>query len=62
VECSATDANGNTGSASFNLTVEDTTPPTVASHDDVTVEATGPGWRDRDVHQSVGEATSSMAR
>ena len=43
VDCSATDANGNTGSASFNLTVEDTTPPAVASHADVTVEATGPG-------------------
>src|SRR5205823_11642225 len=33
VNCSATDAHGNTGSGSFTVTVQDTTPPTIdASH------------------------------
>jgi hypothetical protein len=46
VNCSATDSHGNTGSASFTVTVNfsDTTPPTFTSvPSDMTVEATGPG-------------------
>jgi hypothetical protein len=43
VTCSATDAHNNTGTKSFKITVQDTTPPVLASHVDVTVEATGPG-------------------
>ena len=43
VTCSATDAAGNTGSASFDVTVQDTTAPTLLNVPaDFTVEATGP--------------------
>ena len=42
VTCNATDAHGNTGSASFTVTVTDTTAPVVTPPADVTVEATGP--------------------
>ena len=42
VTCSATDAHGNTGSASFTVTVTDTTAPVVTPPADVTVEATSP--------------------
>ena len=42
VTCSATDAAGNTGSASFTVTVQDTTPPTiVGTPSNITLEATG---------------------
>jgi hypothetical protein len=41
VNCSATDAAGNIGSASFTVTVQDTTAPVVTAPADVTVEATG---------------------
>jgi hypothetical protein len=43
VTCSASDTQGNGSNGSFTVTVEDSTPPTVADHADVTVEATGPG-------------------
>lgn len=43
VTCTATDAAGNEGSASFAVTVEDTTAPSVTAPADVTAEATGPG-------------------
>jgi HYR domain len=43
VNCSATDAHGNTARGSFNITVEvDTTPPTLNLPGDLKVEATGP--------------------
>lgn len=43
VECEATDAAGNTGTASFDVTVVDTTPPVIDPMDDILgVEATGP--------------------
>jgi hypothetical protein len=42
VTCSATDTHGNTGSNSFTITVEDTTPPEVTVPADKKVEATGP--------------------
>ncbi len=42
VTCSATDAAGNTGHASFTVKVQDTTPPTVTPPANVTAEATGP--------------------
>lgn len=42
VSCSSTDAHGNTASGTFDVTVQDTTPPTIADHDTVTREATGP--------------------
>jgi large repetitive protein len=42
VTCTATDATGNVSSASFNVTVTDTTPPTlVGLSGDITAEATG---------------------
>jgi hypothetical protein len=42
VSCSATDAHGNTGTGSFNVTVQDTTPPTIDFHADVgPIDATG---------------------
>jgi hypothetical protein len=43
VNCSATDDAGNTGSNSFDVTVQDTTAPVVANHANITAEATGPG-------------------
>ncbi len=42
VTCSSTDDAGNTGYNSFIVTVQDTTPPTIDPHADVTAEATGP--------------------
>ena len=42
VTCTATDAHGNSASASFKVTVEDTTPPAVTAPADVIAEATGP--------------------
>lgn len=43
VTCSATDGAGNTGSAAFTVTVEDSTPPHLTLPADVLLEATGPG-------------------
>jgi hypothetical protein len=40
VNCSATDAAGNTASDSFNVLVRDTTAPVIAPHDDVSATAT----------------------
>lgn len=42
VTCSATDNAGNTGSSAFDITVQDTTAPSIAPHANVTEEATGP--------------------
>jgi HYR domain len=42
VSCSATDAHGNTASGSFDVTVQDTTPPTLHLPANITEEATGP--------------------
>jgi hypothetical protein len=42
VDCSATDAHGNTASGSFTVTVVDTTPPSLHLPADITKEATGP--------------------
>jgi hypothetical protein len=42
VTCTATDAHGNTGSASFTVTVADHTAPAVSMPSAMTVEATGP--------------------
>ncbi|MBI4311130.1 MAG: HYR domain-containing protein, partial [Chloroflexi bacterium] len=42
VACSSTDTRGNTGSASFSVTVADTTPPVVTVPVNITAEATGP--------------------
>jgi HYR domain len=40
VTCSASDAHGNLGTLSFTVTVQDTTPPVIAAHADLTVPAT----------------------
>lgn len=40
VNCSASDTHGNTASGSFTVMVQDTTPPVIAAHADVTAEAT----------------------
>ncbi len=42
VNCSATDASANTTNGSFTITVVDTTPPTVGTNPNQTLEATGP--------------------
>ena len=42
VTCTATDAHSNTGSATFTVSVGDTTPPVVTVPGDQTLEATGP--------------------
>src|SRR5215204_2781634 len=42
VQCSATDEAGNTATASFTVTVQDTTPPIITVPEDIVVEATGP--------------------
>jgi hypothetical protein len=42
VGCSATDGHGNVGHGSFHVIVEDTTPPSIAAHGDISVEATAP--------------------
>ncbi len=42
VNCSATDNAGNTASGSFNVTVQDTTPPTLTLPGNITEEAAGP--------------------
>ena len=41
VNCSATDASGNTGTASFTVTVQDTTPPTLTLPGNQTVNVNG---------------------
>jgi hypothetical protein len=43
VNCSATDAAGNTGSTTISVEVVDTTPPAVDGHGDESAEATSPG-------------------
>ncbi len=43
VNCSSTDAHSNTGHASFDVLVHDTTPPDLTVPADFSVEATGPG-------------------
>jgi large repetitive protein len=42
VSCTSTDAHHNTGSASFTVTVRDTTPPNITVPADITAEASGP--------------------
>ena len=42
VTCTATDAAGNTGTATFTIEVQDQTKPTVTVPADITAEATGP--------------------
>lgn len=42
VTCTATDAAGNTGSASFTVTISDTSAPSLVLPADITIEATGP--------------------
>ena len=42
VGCTATDDHGNTGTGSFQVTVQDTTPPALSLPDDITAEATAP--------------------
>src|SRR5574337_387645 len=41
VSCSATDGKGNTGSASFTIKVQDTTPPTITAPASISTTATG---------------------
>ena len=42
VTCTAKDSHGNSGSDSFGVTVQDTTPPSVTVPSPITVDATGP--------------------
>ena len=43
VTCSATDSNGNSTSDTFNVSVVDTTPPSIDVPDDITVDTVSPG-------------------
>lgn len=69
VTCSATDAAGNTGSASFTVTVVDTTAPVIAPHADVTVSPTSAAGAvvnytvptTTDAVDGIGSATCSPA-
>ncbi|MEW5854069.1 MAG: choice-of-anchor tandem repeat GloVer-containing protein, partial [Myxococcota bacterium] len=54
VTCSATDAAGNTGSAEFTITVQDTTAPVVTVPSNMVLEASGPAGR------AVTYTTSAM--
>lgn len=54
VSCSSTDSHGNTGQASFKVTVQDTTPPAMPTLDDVQAEATSAAGAD--VDYTVGDA------
>jgi len=42
VSCSVTDSSGVTSSGTFNITVQDTTPPTLSLPSNITTKATGP--------------------
>src|SRR5262249_9230100 len=42
VHCDAADSVGNTSSADFNVTVQDTTPPTIDAHADVSAQTNDP--------------------
>ena len=42
VNCTATDAHGNTGSGSFSVTIQDTTPPSITVPGNITAPATSP--------------------
>ena len=42
VTCTASDAANNTTTHAFTVTVVDTTPPVIAAHGDLAIEATGP--------------------
>lgn len=58
VTCTATDSAGHTGSASFKVTVQDVTAPTVTVHEPAPVEATGPAgavvsWTAPTAHDDV---------
>ena|GEM_PF-1907793 len=55
VNCSATDNAGNTETGSFNVTVQDTTPPTLTVPADQTAEATGPNG----AHVTYTEASAT---
>ena len=43
VTCTSTDAHGNSATTSFQVTVQDRTPPTLTVPASLDVEATGPG-------------------
>lgn len=55
VNCSATDAHSNIGSASFHVSVVDTTPPVVTVPENYTTEATGPGGTAVDFTSSASD-------
>jgi YVTN family beta-propeller protein len=56
VECTATDAAGNTASGEFDVSVVDTTPPLVTVPASVTVEATGPDGAVVEFNASASDA------
>ena len=60
VECSATDNAGNTGSASFTITVVDTTDPVVTVPADIIAEATGPNGAAVTFSASASDAVSGV--
>ena len=54
VECSAVDTAGNTGTSSFNVTIQDTTPPAISvPTEDITAEATTIGAEGAEVSFNV---------
>ena len=58
ITCTATDAAGNVGSATFSITVVDRTPPTVAVPADLVLEATGPSGAVATFAASASDAVS----
>lgn len=60
VNCSATDSEGNTGSATFFVTVEDTTPPVLTPAGDIAIKSTNPiPATDAVIQAFLGGATAS---
>ncbi len=60
VQCSATDAHGNAATGSFNVAVQDTTPPAITVPGDQVVEATSPAGAPVSYSASANDAVDGV--